>query len=126
MIQFFGPILNFLGGGIVGQIGKELNQAHQASLNAKNNSERINSDNLIAGLTAKRDVLKAEARDSINRLARVGLALPFGLYLWKIIVYDKMMGMGATDNLPDELWYLMGVVFSFYFVSDITDKFWKK
>ena len=119
-------ILNFIGGGLIGQIGKELNKAHSASLNAKNTTERIEADETIAGLTAKRDVLKAEARDSINRLARVALAAPFGAYVWKIIIYDKMAGLGVTDDLPSELWYLMGIVFSFYFVSDITQNWWKR
>lgn len=118
-------ILNFFGSGIVGQIGKQLNDAYKSRLNAKNETQRIDADKHIAGLEARKAVLVAESRSSWNVAFRAFLALPFGLFVWKVVVYDKVMGLGSTDNLSPDLWNLMMVVFGFYFMYETAQLFKK-
>lgn len=114
----FKAILNFIGGGIVGQIGKELNTAYANRLAAKNSSERIAADKEIAGLEARKEVLVAESRKGWNIAFRAFLALPFGLFVWKVVVWDKLLGLGVTDDLSTDMWKLMAVVYGFYFVYE--------
>lgn len=120
-----GLILNFLSGGIVGQIGKELNVAYKNKLTAKNNSERVAADKVISTLQARKDVLVAEARGRWNIAFRAFLALPFGLFVWKAVVWDKLLGLGSTDNLGPDLWNLMMVVYGFYFLYETASLFKK-
>ncbi|PCJ20866.1 MAG: hypothetical protein COA96_15580 [SAR86 cluster bacterium] len=110
-------ILKFFGGGIVGQVGKQINTAIKAKLDAKNSTERIAADENIATLNAQRDILIAEQSDRLTKWIRPAFAAPFILYLWKIIVWDKMLGLGATPDLSTEQHYIMGVVVGAYFLT---------
>ena len=120
-----GFILKLFGGGIIGQIGGELNKAYKARLTAQNNSERIAADKSIAGLEARKAVLVAEAKTSWNVLFRAVLALPFALFVWKVIVWDKILGLGTTDDIGPDMYNLMMVVYGFYFVYETATLFKK-
>lgn len=113
-----GWIANIIGSGVIGQIGKELNRAYQAKLDAKNQTERIDADKEIASLEVRKAVLVAEARTSWNIIFRGFLALPFALFVWKVIVWDKLLKLGVTDPLDDNMWKLLGIVYGFYFVYE--------
>ena len=116
-------ILNFLSGGIVGQIGKQLNQAYKARLDSKNETERVEADKTIASLEARKAVLVAESRSQWNIIFRAILAVPFAAFVWKVIVWDKLLGLGTTDDLSPDLWNLMMVVYGFYFVYETASLF---
>lgn len=104
--------------GILGTVSKGLQQAHRDRLNAKNTAECIEADKRIAALQAQKEIMVAEARTNWNIIFRGFLALPFGLFIWKTVVWDKLLGWGTTDNLSPELWNLMMVVYGFYFVYE--------
>ena len=75
-------ILNFLGGGIIGQFTKPLLEAYQARLKAQNESERLEADMTIARLEAARDIALAEASDrwSATRVGRWLIVVPWGIH----------------------------------------------
>lgn len=75
-------ILNFLGGGIIGQFTKPLLEAYQARLNAQNDAQRIDADMAIARLEAARDIALAEAADrwSATRVGRWLIVVPWGCW----------------------------------------------
>lgn len=106
----------FLSG--IGAIGKELRLAQKQKLDAKNESERIAADQNIETLKARRDVLMSEAKSAWNVVFRTALAAPFALFVWKVVVYDKILGLGVTDDLSPDMWNLMMVVYGFYFVYE--------
>lgn len=106
----------FLSG--IGAIGKELRLAQKQKLDAKNESERIAADQNIETLKARRDVLMSEAKSAWNVVFRTTLAAPFALFVWKVVVYDKILGLGVTDDLSPDMWNLMMVVYGFYFVYE--------
>ena len=113
----FGAILSFLGGGIVKQIGGQLNAAYKTKLDAKNEAERIDADLRIETLTSQKDVLVAEQRDRLTKWIRPFIAAPFGIYIWKIIVWDKVLSLGTTDPLSVEMYAVMGTVIGAYFLT---------
>lgn len=117
-----GVILNFLGGGIVKQIGKELNDAYKTKVQAKNDSERLAADVTIETLKAQRDILVAEQRHALTAWIRPAIAFPFVAYLWKIVIYDKMLGLGSTPDLSTEQHAIMGVVIGAYFLTRAFEK----
>jgi len=120
-----GAALSWLAGGGIAAIGGEIRKARKDVLDARNTSERIDADKVLAGLEARRSVLIAEAGDIVNRAMRASFALPFALYNFKLIVYDKMAGLGATDPLSPELTQTMWIVLGFYFLSE-TSAMWRK
>lgn len=112
-----GKILGWLSGGAISSIGKQLNDAYQAKLNAQNNEARIEADKRIAQLHAHEAVLIAEQGSWITRWIRPAFAAPFVIYNAKIIVWDKVLGLGATDALSAEFWQLQMIVFGAYFLT---------
>lgn len=101
---------------VVGEIAK----ARFEAANAKTEQQRIAADERVKALEAQRDVLVAESKSPWNTLGRLFLMAPFGIYAWKLVIWDKVLNFGTTDDLSLNLWALMFTVFGFYFVTDIT------
>ena len=112
-------ILNFLGG----SVASKLADAYKAKLNAQNDTERLEAEQNISYLEAKRDILLAEQGHWSTRWIRPFLVAPFGIYLWKLLVWDKTLGLGTTDDLSIELWQIMLIMVGAYFVGRPIEKF---
>ena len=110
-------IISLLTGGGIAAIGKELNRAYQAKLDAKNDHERIEAEKQIAILEAKQAVLIAEQGNWVTRWIRPAFALPFIIYDAKIVIWDKVLEWGTTDPLSVEFWQLQMIVFGAYFLT---------
>jgi hypothetical protein len=107
----------------VSSIAKELAKAYAEKQNAQTEQARIEANERIKALEARRSVLIAESRHPWNAIARAFLAAPVGIFLWKVIVWDKVLGWGATDDLSQNLWNITFIVVGFYFVDSIASRF---
>jgi len=115
-------MLGFLIGLIdpVSKIAGKIAEAYAAKQRAVTDQEKIHADEQIKTLEARRDVLIAESGSKINAFIRAGFALPFVLYNAKLIIWDKMLELGATDPLSKELFQVELACIGFYFLYDIT------
>lgn len=102
--------------------------------NAQTEDERIAANERIKTLETKRDVLIAEAGVSrANIWVRMVLALPVAVVLFKLMVWDKVVGsfVGCsgrtlpgtcgtflTDPLDDNQWRIIFIVVGFYFLYE--------
>lgn len=116
--MIFAKLASWVLGGGVSAITGSIREMRKDTLEAKNASERIELEKEIGTLENRRAVLVAEAKSNWNVVFRGLLAMPFALFVWKVIVYDKILGAGSTDNLSPDLWNLMMVVYGFYFVYE--------
>lgn len=105
--------------GPLGTIAKELKDAYLKKQDAKTEQERIAAEERIATLEARKAVILAAQSDPIERFVRIAWALPMVLYTWKLIIWDKILEWGATDNLSPDLWNIYMIVLAGYFV-DVT------
>ena len=121
-MKILGMILNFFGGGVISQIGEQINEARRIRARAENSAERVEADKQIAYLKGRRDVLIAEQGSWMTRWIRPAFALPFVIYNFKIVVWDKVFGYGTTDGLPAEFWHLQMIVFGAYFLTRPSEK----
>lgn len=112
----FATILSWLTGGGIAAIGRELNAAYQARLDAKNDAERIAAEKWIADLEARRAVIQSAQSDKAERWVRIAFAAPFVLYFWKLIIWDKVFGLGSTDPLSPMLTEAMWIVIGGFFL----------
>lgn len=107
----------------IAKITQAVVQAKKDARNAATEDERIAADERVKTLEARRDVLMADSRSSkVDMFVRLFLALPPGLLLWKVYVYDKALGQwthGRTDALSPELWYGIWIVLGFYFLYEM-------
>lgn len=123
MLGVITKLLGWLVGGGISTIGKELRQARLDKLNAANDAGRIEADIRIKELEAQQNILLAEQGNYLTRWIRPLTALPFVIYLFKVMVWDFTFGMGTTPPLPDELYHLMMLVFGAYFLVRPFEKY---
>lgn len=117
LLGFIDPISK-----ITGQIA----DAFAKKVDAQTERERIAADEEIKTLEARRAVLVAESGTPINALIRGWLVFPPSLYIAKIFVWDKVLGWGSTDDLSNNLWWIVTIVYGFYFVSSSVPKWFKR
>ncbi len=121
MFGFLGLILKFIDP--ISAITKQISEAFIAKTNAETDQERIKAEIDIAALQGKQAVSIAESITPITQIVRLFLTFPAGAFLWKVIIWDKLLGWGATDGLSQNLWYYVFMVLSFYFVDNAISMF---
>lgn len=108
--------------GPLSQISKDLKEAHQAKLNAQNDRERIAAEERISLLETRKNIILSAQDSPSERWVRILLAFPFIIYLWKLLVWDKVLGLGVTDNLSSDLWQVFLIVLGGYFIDTVVKR----
>jgi hypothetical protein len=118
-------LLNFISGPIIAGVLK----AYQAKLAAGNTSEKIAADLASRELAVEQreaevasQVVIAEEGRWWTALPRPAFAFAFVLYVWKIVVWDKMLGWGSTDPLSPEMIQVFKIVLTAYFGGRTIEK----
>src|SRR6185503_4317023 len=114
-------VLGFLSGPL-SQISTDLKEAYQSKLNATNDKERIAADERINNLEARKSIILAAQSDPVERWVRVLFAFPCIIYVNKLVVWDKVLGLGTTDNLSMDLWNYFYIILGGYFLDTIVQR----
>lgn len=102
---------------VTGDLTAALTRAYEIRRRAETQSEKLAADKRIALLENQQAVLVAEQKHFLTRWIRPLIAAPFAIYIWKIIVWDKVLGWGVTDPLSAEFHEFMLVVLGAYFLA---------
>ncbi len=120
----FTPLLTWLASLLGGPFAKAAVDAYRAKLEAGNNSERIAADLAAREMAVKAErqavdaqVVRAEQGRWFTAIVRPLFALPFIVFNLKIVVWDKVLNMGATDPLSSDMLRLEAVIVAGYFGS---------
>jgi hypothetical protein len=100
----------------ISRIGKSIADARIATMQASTDKEKIEQEERLRALEARRAVMEREADGKINQIIRALLAVPVIVFLWKVIIWDKVLALGTTDDLSESLWYVAMMVLGFYYV----------
>lgn len=118
-------ILSFLSGPLLGK----LVDAYKLKLDAANTKdakavELAQSEILaeIASRQAAKEIIIAEQGRWYTAIVRPLFALPFIIYIWKLVVWDKVLSLGATDALGDNLTSVMMTIIACYFGGRTIEK----
>ncbi|MEY9754070.1 hypothetical protein [Bradyrhizobium yuanmingense] len=111
-------ILSFLGGPVI----KGLIDAYQAKLKAGNVDTKIAADLAAGEIAAQTAEVNAIMR---YRIAEIGhwyepdklMGYCVALYFAKLLVWDKVLGLGSTDALAGFAAVTANLVVSFYFAK---------
>jgi hypothetical protein len=111
-------ILSFLGGPIV----KGLIDAYQAKLKAGNVESKIAADLAATEIAAQINESKTVMQ---YRIAEIGhwyepdklIGYSVAIYFCKLLVFDKVLGLGTTDPLAGFASVTSNLVVSFYFAK---------
>lgn len=115
-------ILSFLSGPLT-TVSNDLRKAYEAKLTAQNDSERVAAEERINLLEARKTVILSAQSDPFERFVRIAFATPFVLYLWKLLLWDKVLEWGTTDDLSQNLWNIFFIILGGYFVDAIIKRF---
>jgi hypothetical protein len=114
-------VLAWLGSLIGGPVITGLIDAYKARLDAANTKDRIAADlaakEIEAEIAARKEasaIIIAEQGRWYTAIVRPLLALPVIIYLWKVIVWDKVLGLGATDPLTGMIADWSGTIVTAY------------
>ena len=106
---------------IGGPVVNGLINAYKARLDASNTQDRIAADlaakEIEADIVARKEasaVIIAEQGRWYTAIIRPLLAFPIIIYLWKVIVWDKVLGLGATDPLVGMIGDWAGTILTAY------------
>ncbi|SEM31718.1 hypothetical protein [Bradyrhizobium sp. OK095] len=111
-------IISFLGGPVV----KALIEAYSAKLKAENVDTKIAADLAAAEIASQTAETKAVMQ---YRIAEIGhwyepdklMGYCVALYFAKLLVFDKVFGLGSTDPLAGFAAITANLVVSFYFAK---------
>lgn len=107
----------------LGKVAARLVDAYAAREQAKTDVDRIAADVTIRQLEARQAVLVAGGRWIAP--VQAAFAVMFLIYNAKLIIWDKVLGLGTTDPLSPELYWLQGIVVGFIFLQAGVDK-WRR
>jgi hypothetical protein len=100
-----------------GRVARALSKAHDAAAEAKTKLAKIDAQVRIAQLEARRDALAAGGGGWISPVVQALWAAPFVIYTWKLIVFDKVLALGATDPLGEFERWTGTIIIGFYFLK---------
>ncbi|WP_028137681.1 hypothetical protein [Bradyrhizobium japonicum] len=111
-------IISFLGGPVI----KGLIDAYQAKLKAENVDSKIAADLAAGEIAAQTAEINAVMQ---YRIAEIGhwhepdklMGYCVALYFAKLLVWDKVLGLGSTDALAGFAAITANLVVSFYFAK---------
>jgi hypothetical protein len=118
----FSAVLSWLGNLLGGPFAKAAVDAYRAKLAAENTSEKIAADLVARELSIEQrerelaaEILVAEQGRWYTALPRPLFASAFIIYVWKVVVWDKVLGLGATDALSGDMsQWAMAVVTAYF------------
>ena len=120
---------SFLASLIGGPVVNGLIAAYKAKLDATNTTERLATDlaakeieGEIAAQAEARKIIIAEQGRWWTSIIRPLAALPVVIYIWKVIVIDKVLGWGTTDPIIGEVATWAGVIVTTYFGGRTIEK----
>ena len=114
--------LTWLASLITGPIlGKALD-AYKAKLSAGNDADKIAADLATRELVVQQREIEVQAQYRIAEIGRwyepdklMGYAV--ALYVGKLLIYDKVLGLGATDPLVGWIETTANLIVGFYFAK---------
>jgi hypothetical protein len=103
--------------------------AYKAKLSADNTTDKLAADLAakeieaeIEARKAAKEIVIAEQGHWWTAMIRPLAALPVVIYIWKVIVWDKVLGLGSTDPLAGDVASWTGVIVTTYFGGRTIEK----
>ena len=118
----FSLILTWLGNLLGGPFARAAVDAYRAKLSAENTSEKTAADLAARELAVEQrerelstQVVIAEQGRWYTALPRPMFALAFIIYVWKVVVWDVVLGLGSTPALKGDVAQWAMIVLTAYF-----------
>jgi len=104
-----GPVVN----GLIGAYKAKLDAANSAGAQAADLAAKAIAAEIEARKSADAVIIAEQGR-WYTAIIRPLLALPVVVFMWKVIVWDKVLGLGATDALSGDVATWSGAIVTTY------------
>ena len=113
--------MNWLLSLLTGGIPSTLLKAYEAKLNAANDSDRIEADQLIERIESARSIAMAEAGDrfSATRIGRLLIVVPFGLWWSAIFIVSTFHLDFVVQAIPSSIMEMAKVLIPAILIADV-------
>ena len=118
----FATLLSWVGNLLGGPFAKAAVEAYRAKLSAENANEKIAADLAARELALEERERELAVQLTIAEQGRWYTALPrplfaaaFVVYVWKVVVWDKVFNLGITDPLSSDMSQWGMIVLGAYF-----------
>ena len=122
-------ILSWLGSLLGGPFAKAAVDAYKAKLDATNSHDARTAEIVGRELAVEQrevelatQLLIVEQGNWMTRWVRPLWALPFVIFTFKVVVYDKVLGLGSTPALDPAMWNVFMLVAGAYFGGRTLEK----
>ena len=115
--MLIGLLVKFLSGGILNRVLDTFDKKVDAGTERERISAGLAAEEIRAEIAARnsaRDIVIAEQGRWYTALPRPLIALAFVIFIWKVVVYDTVLGFGTTPHLSDEMYNVLTVVIAAY------------
>lgn len=99
------------------EISKALSAAYERRENAETERERIAADVEIQDLKSARDIRVAQIKNFVWYSPRSLMAYCVTIFVFKLLVWDTVLGWGTTQNPGDIVLWIVVTVIASEFVS---------
>ena len=126
MFKWLNPLQIFLNP--IEKIADSIAKYQSAKAQAETDEKRMEYDLKIKMLEERAKVLINESPKSPSAWVRTWIGAVIAFFLTKVYIGDKALGQWTgwtTDNLSPELWQVVMIVITFYFVYE-TVNLWKR
>ena len=122
-------VLSWLGSLLGGPFAKAAVDAYRAKLDASSSHDARTAELAARELALEQreaelstQLLVAEQGNWMTRWVRPVWALPFVVFTFKVVVYDKVLGLGSTPALDPAMWNVFMLVAGAYFGGRSVEK----
>jgi hypothetical protein len=106
-------VLQILTSWLTGDVSKALAKAYADKNNADTEQMRVQADATIRALEIQQE---SRAQGGLlTSWVQTLWAIPFVVYTWKLVMWDKVLGLGSTDALSVSLLQEQALIIGFYF-----------
>jgi hypothetical protein len=115
-------LLGWIGNLLGGPFAQAAVEAYRAKLSSDNTADKIAADLAARELQVEQrecelaaQIVSAEQGKWYTALPRPLFAYAFVIYAWKVVVIDKVLGLGTTDPLSGDAGQWATIVLTAYF-----------
>jgi hypothetical protein len=113
----FARVLGWIMGGGLSGIAEQLQIAHRNRLQAQTDEQKLAADITIKQLEARQNALIHGKGAWLSKAVQATWALPFIIFNFKVIVWDKVLKLGVTDPLGQFEQNIGMIIVGFYFLT---------
>lgn len=125
LTAIFAFLLKLLSGGMLDKVLGHLERKADTETERERIRTGVTIEQIRAEVAAQQEaraIIISEQGRWYTAIVRPLFAVPFIIYIWKLVLWDKVLSMGSTDGLSPELWNVLMTIIGAFFIGRSAEK----